>query len=181
MHTNDTINNNSAETVLESVNGIILDPHPDIRALQQHVNDSIFVRLSSRCSNGDVDAFFEMSMYFKSLIGDDDDTIFYTYAYNYWLYKSCVNGNKSASKQLATWILDHPDTKLPTILPEESDDPKYSLEYSVEGSLMKSLGFTFFDSKRGYELKLLKCPERMYEVNSSCDYDSPDSDGFGIV
>lgn len=126
-----------------------------------------FTILASRCAEGDAGAMMEFAEHFDGL----GDGLFYQCAANFWRYRAFQYGDPRAEAWKRSWMQVHPRQRIPSVLPA-------SLNWNIEGSLLRGLGFLFFEPDREYSLEGVD-ENGVVQVSSWCDSDGPDEDGFG--
>lgn len=126
-----------------------------------------FTALAARCAEGDTGAMLEFAHHFEGL----GDALFYQCAANFWRYRAFQYGDPRAEEWKRNWIQAHPQQRIPSVLPA-------SLNWNIDGSLLRALGFLFFEPDREYSLEGVD-KNGVVQVSSWCDSDGPDEDGFG--
>ncbi len=150
----------------------------EIPEIPDHGSDPVFKELSEKCGAGDPGAMYAMSEYFLKQSELKESSLFYERASNFWRYRAFLKGDRFAAEWFKAWFKAHPDGRLPSLLPENSNDSMYYFSFSVSGRMLNALGFAFFDADRDYELKH-KDGEELVEAGTFDSYEGPDEDGFG--
>ncbi|MGN0399097.1 MAG: leucine-rich repeat domain-containing protein [Blautia sp.] len=136
-----------------------------------HVKDKKFLDLAAECALGKAGAMWEMGEYFKGL----GEEAFYVGASNFWRYRAYQNGSQEAKVWMEQWFLENADARhMESVMPEH-------MLGNYDGRYLNYCGFLFFDPERDYTLDSRWRREHysLVEVNSWCDDDGPDEDGFG--
>ena len=153
--------------------------HLEDPANMNHVDDTVFIRLSSLCAKGDSLAMAALSDYFKILSRNIEASPFYYRASNYWRYSAYLKGNEKAVKWFKQFFDEHPGEHLESILYENNDHNANWYSFSIPGSMLNNLGYDFFEPNREYEVKRFE-NEDIVEVGTHESWEGPDEDGFGV-
>lgn len=141
--------------------------------------DEKFVLLTKRCADCDTSAMMELGNYYKKY--EDDE--FCKLASNYWYYNAFLYGNEEAKLLIDKWFPENPYERVPMpILPNKiyktSEIQCHGTKHYYRGAMLNALGFNFFSKKKDYEIYRFFEPG-LVQVNSWCDTEDPDEDGFG--
>ena len=130
-------------------------------------NKEPFLTYAKQCSRKDTWAMMEFADFFENL-GDD---IFYQCAANFWRYRAYKLGNPKAAQWKKETDTVYPRQPIPSVLTER-------LSYGASGTVLRALGFLFFEPDRDYSIDGMDC-NGVVQVDSWCGDDGPDEDGFG--
>ena len=126
-----------------------------------------FAPLARRCATGDTDAMLELASLYEAM----GDHPFHRCAANFWRYRAYLYGDPQAKAWKEHWLRDKPETLIPVAL-----DPRLD---SAQGSLLRALGFEYFDPKREYTIES-RTADGVIEISSWCGTEEADADGFGM-
>ena len=127
-----------------------LQKHVEDEANLNHSSNKEFVLLSRLCGEGNADAMNQFSLFFDAFSKQIGASPFYFRASNYWRYRAYREGNKEATEWFDRWFLEHPNLRMESILPENTNDRMSCFSYDISGTILNDLGFGFFDPKRIY-------------------------------
>lgn len=141
--------------------------------------DERFALLTKRCADCDTSAMLELGSYYKKY--EDDE--FCRLASNYWYYNAFLYGNEEARLWVDRWFSEKPYERIPMPILPNKIYKTFEIEchddgHRYRGAMLNALGFGFFSKKKNYEIYRFFEPS-LVQVNSWCDTDDPDEDGFG--
>ena len=143
-----------------------------------HTKNSEFLRLAKKCALGDTNSMYDMALFFENCSHISGASPFYIRAANYWRYRAYCRGHEDAVKWFTRFFAEHPGEHLESILSENSDHRANCYTYSVSGSILNELGYSFFEPEKDYEIKQSE-GEDLVIASAFESYEPPDDDGFG--